>query len=67
VDFDATVLDEAHFAESVHEKLTRERVFPLVGWTIAASATLSLIHQFQDAVCKLFQFVVAVYGYIMAT
>jgi len=29
-------------------------------------AALALLHQFQDAVCKMFQLVIAVYDYIMA-
>jgi hypothetical protein len=30
-------------------------------------AAWALLHQFQDAVCEMFQLVIAVYGYVMAT
>jgi hypothetical protein len=36
------------------------------GW-LAASPASALLHQFQDSICEMFQLVIAIYGYIMAT
>jgi len=48
-------------------ELGRFRVAPLRRGGPPPSAALALLHQFQDAVCEVFQLVIAVQGYGMAT